>query len=98
MARQIRDTRNKYATMKRAGCAHVEKLMPLAIWLHENRVALAEENETLEKGGFDYPDYMGMPKKLSRTLSNDMVDLIQDNMDAFESMTPKETMLFLLRA
>jgi hypothetical protein len=30
---------------------------------------------------FDCPEYGGMPKKLSRKLSSDFVDLIQDNWD-----------------
>ena len=34
---------------------------------------------------FDYPDYCGMPKKLSNKLSGDLVDRIQENWDEIRS-------------
>lgn len=42
-----------------------------ANWLWENRKAIKAYD-------FDYPDYGGMPKLLSKKLSSDFVDAIQD--------------------
>lgn len=46
-----------------------------ALWLLENK-------KTLKKiGYFDYPDYGGMPYKISSKLSSMLVDIIQDNLE-----------------
>lgn len=34
---------------------------------------------------FDYPTYGGMPHKISRQLSSEIVDRIQDNLDSIRS-------------
>lgn len=52
-------------------------------WILENRKTLFQ-HET-----FDFPEYGGMPKKLSRKLSSEMVDRIQMewyNLDQLTSM------------
>lgn len=51
-----------------------DHLFQVAVWLFENREDLY--NMSIE---FDYPDYAGMPKKLSKKLTGDIVDNIQFN-------------------
>lgn len=58
-----------------------------AVWLHQNRAKLRKEKwvEDSEDSSydahefFDYPEYCGMPKRLVRKMSGDLVDRIQEN-------------------
>ena len=54
-------------------------LFQVAVWLFENK------NNKHEY--FDYPDYAGMPKKLSKKLSSYDTDCIQENWDSILAST-----------
>lgn len=68
----------------------IDVYFEVALWLYENKNSLKqklkknedeEAEEYEEYGVFDYPDYGGMPKKLSNQLSSALVDRIQDMFD-----------------
>lgn len=47
-------------------------------WLGRNRKKLIKLLAIAEDDSFDYPDYVGMPARISHRLTSDEVDLIQD--------------------
>lgn len=59
----------------------VDVYFEVALWLYENRNSLKEKFEADDYWIFDYPDYGGMPKKLSNQLNSALVDRIQDKFD-----------------
>jgi len=59
----------------------IDVYFEVALWLYENKNSLKEKLKAEEYWVFDYPDYGGMPKKLSNQLSSALVDRIQDMFD-----------------
>lgn len=98
MIRRFIGLRFRNAAQK-AGYNYIEDILPVVEWVYQNRKKLAlAEKDTEENPYFDYPDYCGMPKAISKKMTSDMCDLIKDNLSAFQTFTLRETMRFFLRA
>lgn len=61
------------------------------LWDNRAELTYPPENQDDPDNTFDYPNYGGLPKRISNKLQSDTVDMIQENQDwLFKCRTKKE--------